>query len=221
LTPEAAPLLEVRELQLWRGERHVLRGLSFTLDAGRSLQVTWSNGAGKTTLLRALAGLLYPDSGEIRWRGRSIATDLRVFHRDIAFFSHELGLKPDLTVDENLRFVVALRRQCSREQRRTALARVGLAGFEDEPARRLSAGQQRRAALARLRLQGATLWLLDEPAAHLDTQGQQLVADLIAEHVREGGLAIIATHQPLALDADSSAELPAFVARAALTGVAA
>jgi heme exporter protein A len=217
----SAPLLEVRELQLWRGERHVLRNLSFSLDAGRALQITWSNGAGKTTLLRALAGLLHAESGEIRWRSRNIAADPRAFHHEIAFLSHELGLKPDLTVDENLRFVVALRRPCTREQRRLALASVGLAGMEDEPARRLSAGQQRRAALARLRLQGAALWLLDEPAAHLDAQGLQLVVDLIAAHVREGGIAIVATHQPLALDGGSSMELPALQAQASLTGVAA
>ncbi|MEO7774572.1 MAG: cytochrome c biogenesis heme-transporting ATPase CcmA [Steroidobacteraceae bacterium] len=200
--------LAVRDLHLWRGERHVVRGLSFELDAGRALQITWPNGAGKTSLLRALSGLLHVESGSIHWLGRSIFGDLRAFHDDMAFCSHEPGLKPDLTIDENLHFAAGVRRRCNINERHAALARVGLTGLQDDPARRLSAGQQRRVALARLCLQGATLWLLDEPAAHLDAQGQALVSQLVSEHVRAGGLALIATNQPLALAPDISDELP-------------
>jgi heme exporter protein A len=86
---------------------------------------------------------------------------------------------------------------------------VGLQGLEHEAVRRMSAGQQRRVALARMRLQSAALWLLDEPAAHLDAQGQRLVAELVDEQVRAGGAALIATHQPLALAPGSGGELPA------------
>jgi heme exporter protein A len=221
MTPGAAPLLEVRDLHLWRGERHVLRGLSFALAAGTALQLAWYNGAGKTSLLRAIAGLLHAESGEIRWRGRRISAEPRAYHAEIAFFSHELGLKGDLTIDENLRFVTGLRHRHDRAARVAALARVGLAGLDDEPARRLSAGQQRRAALACLPLLGARLWLLDEPAAHLDAEGQGLVAALVTAHVREGGVALIATHQALALDPGFSSDLAVPARRTLLASAAA
>ena len=179
------------------------------------MQMTWSNGAGKTSLLRAVAGLLHVESGSILWHGRKIGADLRAYHADVAFFSHELALKGDLSADENLRYVAGLKRSSTAGERRDALERVGLRGLEGEATRRMSAGQQRRVALARMRLQSASLWLLDEPAAHLDAQGQQLVAQLVDEHVRAGGAALIATHQPLELARDSSGELSAPVGGAA------
>ncbi len=75
-----------------------------------------------------------------------------------------------------------------------ALADVGLAGYEDEPVRRLSAGQKKRAALARLLLLPATLWLLDEPYANLDRTGIDLVNRLLAEHSSSGGAVLVTSH---------------------------
>lgn len=80
------------------------------------------------------------------------------------------------------------------------LARVGLDGLEDVPVRYLSTGQRKRAAFARLLGQGATNWLLDEPLNGLDDDGVQIVEQLIAEHRAKGGLVVVASHQPIALD---------------------
>lgn len=74
------------------------------------------------------------------------------------------------------------------------LADIGLAGYEDEPVRRLSAGQKKRAALARLLLLPATLWLLDEPYANLDRTGIELVNRLLTQHAAEGGAALVTSH---------------------------
>jgi heme exporter protein A len=75
-----------------------------------------------------------------------------------------------------------------------ALRDVGLAGYEDEPVRRLSAGQKKRAALARLLLVPATLWLLDEPYANLDRHGIALVNRLLERHIGDGGAALVTSH---------------------------
>lgn len=182
---------------MWRGERHVLHGLSFALAAGEALQVMWANGTGKTSLLRALAGLVFVEGGEILWRGAPRRDDPAGYHAHLGFLGHDLGLKPDLTASENLRYGAGLHVACSRERVRDALARVGLTAMADAPVRHMSAGQQRRVALARLRLQSATLWLMDEPAANLDANGQQLVTELVEELLDAGGAAIVATHQPL------------------------
>jgi len=72
-------LLEVTQLHLWRGERHVLRGLSFSLGAGQVLQLLWPNGAGKTSLLRCIAGFLQPESGHVRWEGQATSDDVPAF----------------------------------------------------------------------------------------------------------------------------------------------
>lgn len=200
------PVLEVEQLHLWRGDRHVLRRLSFSLGEGRALQLLWPNGAGKTSLLRVLAGFLHPEEGQMRWNGASTTLDRAAFHRDLAWLGHDLGLKGDLTALENLRFAVALRREASDAELRARLAGAGLPRHAlDLPVRQLSAGQQRRVALARLSLWDARLWLLDEPASNLDAEGQAFVAQAIDGHLAGGGSALIATHQALPLDGSRSA----------------
>jgi heme exporter protein A len=136
----------------------------------------------------------------MRWQGRSIREDRDAFHWALAYLGHETALKGDLTAFENLRFACALRSPHSAERLRATLADIGLAHIDPEqPVRSFSAGQQRRVALARLSLWGAKLWLLDEPAANLDTAGQAVLAGLLQSHVHAGGMAIIATHQGIEL----------------------
>src|ERR1700744_3832469 len=96
--------LQVENLHLWRGDRHVLRGVRFSLGAGECLQVTGGNGTGKTSLLRTLRGMMYPERGKILWKGESIRRDLQAYHGDLAYIGHEPPLKPDLTAKENLSF---------------------------------------------------------------------------------------------------------------------
>ncbi len=197
----ADSILKGENVHLWRGDRHVLRGVCFTVTGGECLQLTGPNGAGKTTLLRTVCGLSYPEEGRISWLGADVRADLPSFHAQLAYLGHEPPLKMELTARENLYYWVGVRRRLSRAEVDSALERSGATRWADRPVRTLSAGQKRRAALAGLTLMRVPLWLLDEPTTNLDTQGQRLVGRLIDEHLAEGGLAMVAVHHELAVSA--------------------
>ena len=198
---DAISRLQAENLHLWRGDRHVLKGVSFVVSSGECLQIVGSNGAGKTSLLRTLSGLMYAEEGQVLWGGRSIREDLQGFHADLAYIGHEPPLKIDLTARENLRYWVGVRWPISGSEIDEVLARVGASGWSERPVRTLSAGQKRRVALAGLALMTVPLWLLDEPTTNLDKQGQSLVGTLIEEHLGRGGLVVAAIHHDLSVRA--------------------
>ena len=187
----------VEKVHVWRGDRHVLRGVSLEVHPGELMHVSGPNGTGKTTLLRVVSGLLRPEKGSIAWQGRSIAATAAEYQSALAYASHEPALKSDLTALENLRFTVGLKRRVTASELRSSLERTGVANCADLPARVLSAGQRRRVAMARVLAFRADLWLLDEPYTNLDGSGSSLLSALLAEHVGQGGVALVVAHHEL------------------------
>lgn len=194
-------VLSIQNLHVWRGETHVLRGLSFDAATGCCVQVRGANGAGKTTLLRTICGLVLAEEGAVHWNGADVRRDARAFHQQSFYLAHDVPLKADLTGHENLRYVMGVRRSCAAAENEAALARVGAQRIASRQVRTYSAGQRRRLGLAMLLLAQVPLWILDEPTAHLDTQGQSLVAELIGEQLERGGLVVAAVHHELPLPA--------------------
>lgn len=194
-------MLEGKELACVRGDRTLFSRLSFTLGAGEMLLVQGVNGSGKTSLLRMVCGLLTPAHGEIFWNGKSTAHEREDFHGDMAYFGHMPAVKEDLTAVENLDFSCRFSGDFrQRNELEDALSHLGLARCLDLPVKSLSQGQRRRVALARLLLAKAKLWILDEPLTALDQAALQLVQSLIGEHLRLGGMVMLTTHQPIAVD---------------------
>lgn len=190
------PQLSVHDLGLWRGGRRLCQGLSFGVGAGEGLQIKGANGSGKTSLLRALAGLGRVDEGEVRWQGEPLRSSAE--HRAaLSYLAHANGLKNHLSPRENYNFYQSVKDSSSEITADEALSRFGLADVADRPCAYLSMGQKRRAALTRLLAAKTRLWLLDEPLTSLDTAGAELVAALLERHLGEGGLAVLATHQPM------------------------
>lgn len=180
-----------------RGDRLVFDALSCVLPAGGALVLTGANGSGKSSLLRLLATLLEPASGRISWGGVAVGDDLPRYRASLHYLGHLDAIKPALLVRETLAFWAGLRD--ARPEIDRALAAFGLSAHADWPCRWLSAGQRRRLALARLIASPAPLWLLDEPTAALDADGEQRLIAAIEAHRAAGGRVAVATHQPLAL----------------------
>ena len=187
-----------------RGDRLLFSNISFSLAAGTFLQLTGPNGSGKTSLLRIVCGLMTPESGEIRWQGARIRKLAEEYSRGITYIGHRNAVKEELSSLENLRISNGVRgTDITSEEAKKALARVGLAGREHLPARFLSEGQRRRSALARLLTGNTKLWLLDEVLASLDQAAARLIESVIGEHLNNGGIAIVATHQELHISGGS------------------
>ena len=195
----AATGLSVDRVHVWRGDRHVLKGVSLTLSPGELLHIRGANGTGKTTLLRVVCGLLPPEQGVVCWYGKPIYEEREAYQARMTYASHEPALKSDLTAIENLRFAVGLKRKVSDAELRGNLEQAGVGACADLPARVLSAGQRRRVSMARVVAVRATLWLLDEPFTNLDSHGSALMAQLLDQHLAGGGLALVAAHHELDL----------------------
>jgi heme exporter protein A len=196
--------LTVDRLTCLRGGRLVFRGLRFALSAGQALSLEGANGTGKSSLLRMLAGFLAPASGTIAF----VEDSKRIEEgeertRFVGWLGHLDAAKPQMSVDETLAFYSAFYgRRVDRATIATTLESVGIAKLGSLSCQYLSAGQKKRLALARLKLTARPLWLMDEPFAALDAQGKAIAARLISEHCAGGGLAVIATHEPLGIVSD-------------------
>lgn len=201
MSPEPRPEACLRASQLCciRADRLIFDSLDFTAAAGEIWQVTGPNGAGKTSLLRVLAGLLPPAAGSLSWCGEPLPEARDQLQAELLFLGHAPAVTGFLSARENLEYAVALAGGGARAPVAEALQQVGLAPTGDTPAQRLSAGQRQRLALARFAMSTARLWIMDEPLTALDADGRTMVEGLLAAHAATGGLAVVSTHQRLAL----------------------
>lgn len=194
-------MLTINNLAFERNNVFLFNQINCSLNAGELLQIRGENGSGKSTLLRVLAGFVEPHEGNILWQGQSILQQRDEYQQDLHYIGHQNGIKTNLTVLENLHLSQAVARVKSDPQRmQNTIQKIGLGRLVHSPAAQLSAGQSRRVSLARLLLRSYRLWILDEPTTALDVEGQQLLITLLNQHLADGGMAIVATHQVLPVE---------------------
>lgn len=193
MTALATPLLVLDELTVQRGEIPLCEAVTLHLSAGSICHLVGANGTGKTTLLMQLAGLLPVLTGEVVYQG---AATLPI---QPLYVSHQLGIHPNLTVAQNLTFLLNLYGLTpSSADIDEALTWVGLQGFETLSSSHLSAGQTRRITLARLYLltpDVTPLWLLDEPFTALDVDMVARMEDRLRDFANAGGAILMTSHQ--------------------------
>ena len=178
--------ISVKSLSVSRGGINLLQDVDIELRNGQAGILRGPNGVGKTTLLRALAGLQPFDSGEIEYS-----------LEDICYSGHADGVKPTLTVQENLEFWANIFGSPSISEVAEKFMVIDLLNSK---AGNLSAGQKRRVGLSRLGLTGRQVWLLDEPTVSLDETSVKIFENIIKDHISEDGCALIATHIDLGLE---------------------
>ena len=224
----SAPLLAARGLAVDIGGRCVARAFDLNIESGQRLAILGRNGAGKSTLLSTLAGLREPSAGSVELAGTPYAA---LKPREAALRRAWLGQTlADPFASTVLETTLTGRHphlgrwdwESTRdaELARSALAAVGLAGFEQRQIHTLSGGERQRLAIATLLAQAAPLYLLDEPLAHLDLNHQMAVLELFSGAARDCGAGVVMVlHDPalahrfcdqaLLLDGDGHCEIGA------------
>ena len=192
-------LLEIQDLKVRRGGVPALRGVSLKVDRREVVALLGANGAGKTTTLRAISDLSKPESGEIRFEGRSLVGvgSARVVEAGIAHVPEGSRIWPDMTVLENLRLgAYAVRRKGSAAERLDAILDLlpRLAERSAQLAGTLSGGERQMAAIGRALMASPTLMLMDEPSLGLSPRVVDTVFDTI-QAIRKDGVAVLLVEQ--------------------------
>jgi len=201
----AENVLEARDVVKSFGQTPALRGASVSVARGEIVAVMGPSGSGKSTLLHCLAGILVPESGEIRLAGRRIDSlrenERSALRRDRFGFVFQFGqLVPELTAAENVALPLLLagaRRGQALAQAREWLGRLGLDGLEAHRSGEMSGGQAQRVALARGLVAGPEVLFADEPTGSLDSLAGEQVMNLLTDAARDQGTTVVVvTHEP-------------------------
>ncbi|GAB2671882.1 ABC transporter ATP-binding protein [Saccharopolyspora gloriosae] len=186
------------------GPTPALRGAELAVDAGEVVAVVGASGSGKSTLLHCLAGVVPPESGTVRFRGRDVTAmtdDERSALRRSEFgFVFQFGqLVPELSVLENIALPLRLNgvaRRKAEARARDWAEKLEVAGQSDKRPGEISGGQGQRAALARALVADPAVIFADEPTGALDSVGGEQVMRLLAETAAESGSAVVlVTHE--------------------------
>jgi len=190
-------MLSVYNLECKRNERTIFSNINFSLKKGEGLVLRGANASGKTSLLQILSGLLKPFTGAITWTGKNIIDEIEEFKANIIYSGHKNGVRATLTVEENLTFwaTLLLNKKPYKKTIGTALKKYNISHLAETPCHMLSAGQIKKVALCRVLISKATIWILDEPDNSLDTKNISILKKSLIQHLRLGGIFILATHR--------------------------
>jgi ABC-2 type transport system ATP-binding protein len=188
-------VLELQGLTRRYGDLVALDDLSFTVAEDQMFGFVGPNGAGKTTAMRIILGVLEPDAGEVRWRGRPMTAEMR---KRIGYLPEERGLYPKMRVRDQLQYLARLHGLSPTGARDSAdywIERLGVAERAGDRVEQLSLGNQQRVQLAAALVHGPELLVLDEPFSGLDPVGVDMLAAVLAERAAEGVPVVFSSHQ--------------------------
>ena len=173
--------------------REILSDVSLELYSGKVYGFVGRNGSGKTMLFRALSGLMGLTSGTVRWGDQVLKRDFAVLP-NLGIVLENVGLYPNLTGLENLRYLSNIQKKCTQEDLRAVLERVGLDPDDKRTYRKYSLGMKQRLAIAQAIMEKPDVLMLDEPTNGLDDDGVRKIRDLILEEKARGTIVLLASH---------------------------
>ena len=198
----AEPIIEMKGVDKWFGEFHVLRGIDFSVARGEKIVICGPSGSGKSTMVRLINRLESHQRGTIVVDGIELADDakaIEAIRREVGMVFQQFNLFPHLTVLQNLVLAPTwVRRMPKREAEELAmqlLKRVRIAEQADKYPAQLSGGQQQRVAIARALAMRPKVMLFDEPTSALDPEMIKEVLDVMIELAREGMTMLVVTHE--------------------------
>ena len=192
-------MLKVDNLSCQRSNDLVFKNLSFEVNKGANTEIIGSNGSGKTSLLKCILGLIEKNQGKISWKQKPIEETRTIFLKSCFYQGHQLALKNNFTVVENLRFSHSVF-NCNEENIMSSLKEVGLFEYRERASSDLSMGQLIRLAIAKWLLDEHELYLVDEPFASLDQEGGLLVSSIIKKLNSRGCSFLFTSHTSSNLD---------------------
>jgi ABC-2 type transport system ATP-binding protein len=188
-------VLELKGLTRRYGDLVALDDLSFTVAEGQLFGFVGPNGAGKTTAMRIILGVLEPDAGEVRWRGRRMTDEIR---KRLGYLPEERGLYPKMRVRDQLEYFARLHGLSAGDAASAAgywIERLGVADRAGDRVEQLSLGNQQRVQLAAALVHNPEVLVLDEPFSGLDPVGVDVLAEVLAERAADGIPVIFSSHQ--------------------------
>lgn len=196
-------MLNVRDIDVFYDDLHILHGVSLDVGEGELVGVVGANGHGKSTLLKAVCGLVPVASGDIVYAGESIGrrSVSELVQRGLVYVAEDRRLFPDMTVKENLLLGAFLAR--GRDHEQSSLKRVfdlypRLAERQEQLARTLSGGEAQMLALGRGLMSAPSLLAIDEPSLGLAPKLVDTMLETIAE-LKNTGTTILLVEQSLGL----------------------
>jgi general L-amino acid transport system ATP-binding protein len=196
------PIIELRQVDKWFGDFHVLKGIDLAVGKGERVVVCGPSGSGKSTMIRCINRLEEHQRGQIVVAGIELTSDVKnieAIRREVGMVFQQFNLFPHLTVLQNLTlapiWVRKLPRKEAEDTARLYLERVRIPEQADKYPGQLSGGQQQRVAIARSLCMKPEIMLFDEPTSALDPEMIKEVLDVMIELARDGMTMVCVTHE--------------------------
>ena len=178
-----------------RNEKIIFQDLNLSLPPKKIIQITGRNGIGKTTLIKILANIILPTQGDIFWNGKNIYKNSENFLSNLTLIMDINTSKKDMTVNENIRFWKNIfQSSINNSEIDSLLEMLEIRDYKNTMVKHLSYGEIRKLEISRLIIENKKLWIFDEPYLGLDSSTINTFNETLANHIKNGGMAIIASH---------------------------